>query len=83
MDKVKGAEMKGKKGKIRLFIVRLYDGFDNEWIDVSEAVSQKEAEKIWNGKTNNGTKNYCYGDIDYYAIFPSNTQMLFRPKEIK
>ena len=38
------------------FIVRLYDGFDNEWMDVSSPVSKVEAQQIWNGKTKDGTQ---------------------------
>lgn len=59
------------------FLVRLYDGFDNEWMDVSEAVSRKEAEKILAEKTENGTKNTKFDDIDYYRIFPADTTMLY------
>ena len=60
------------------FIVRLYDGFDNEWIDVSEPVNRKEAERIWNERTKDGTQNTSFEDIDYYEIFPADTKMLFR-----
>lgn len=60
-----------------LFIVRLYDGFDNEWIDVSKPVTYLEAEKILAEKTNNGKKNTTFNDIDYYKIFPADTAMLF------
>ena len=56
-------------------IIRLYDGFDNEWIDVSKPVSYEEAQKIWNEKTDNGTKKTTFDDIDYYKIFPANTVM--------
>ena len=59
------------------YIVRLYDGFDNEWIDVSEPVSKEEADRIWNEKTGNGTHNTCYANIDYYDIFPEDTVMFF------
>jgi hypothetical protein len=59
------------------YIVRLYDGFDNEWIDVSEPVSKEEAEKIWNEKTNNGTRKTKFDDIDYYKIFPEDTIMFY------
>jgi NDP-sugar pyrophosphorylase family protein len=59
------------------FIVRLYDGFDNEWIDISEPTTYEEAQQIWIQRTNNGTKNIKYEDIDYYKIFPANTTMLF------
>jgi len=59
------------------FVVRLYDGFDNEWMDVSEPVSREDAERILAENTNNGTKNASFADIDYYCIFPSTTQMLY------
>lgn len=62
-----------KNGK---FVVRLYDGFDNEWIDVSGDVPFNIAKRIWNEKTKQGTKNLCYDDIDYYDIFPADTKML-------
>jgi hypothetical protein len=60
-----------------LYIVRLYDGFDNRWIDISKAVDKLTADKIWSEKTGNGTKNTKYNDIDYYRIFPADTRMLF------
>lgn len=34
-----------------LFIVRLYDGMDNQWIDVSGPLPYDEANKIWREKT--------------------------------
>lgn len=63
------------------FIVRLYDGFDNEWIDISKPVSKGEAKEIWNERTKDGTQNICFDDRDYYEIFPADTQMLFSSKE--
>ncbi len=66
--------MMGKEG---LFVVRLCDGFDGIWMDVSNPVSKEEADRIWNEKTNNGTKRICYSDIDYYEIFPADTKMRF------
>jgi hypothetical protein len=60
-----------------LFIVRLYDGFDYQWIDVSEPVSKEDAQAIWNERTKNGTQNTNYSEIDYYAIFPADTKMLY------
>lgn len=59
-----------------LYIVRHYDGFDHEWIDVSKGLPWEEALTLWRSKTEEGTKNTCYGDIDYYNIFPSDTKML-------
>lgn len=60
-----------------LFVVRSYDGFGHEWMDVSEPVLRVEAEKILDEKTNGGTKNTKFDDIDYYSIFPAETTMHF------
>ncbi len=65
----------------KLYIVRLYDGGDHYWIDISKPVTHAEAEKIWNEKTKNGTVNTKYDDFDYYSIFPANTKMLFNPDD--
>lgn len=59
------------------YVVRLYDGFDNEWMDVSEPVSKEEAEAIWRKKTNGGRQKTSYGDIDYYAVYPADTVMKY------
>lgn len=59
------------------FIVRLYDGFDNQWIDVSDILSWEDAKAFWDEKTENGTKKTKYSDIDYYDIFSANTTMLY------
>ena len=68
--------MKKKAKEVKeLFVVRLYDGFDNEWMDVSEPVSKEEAERILSKETHNGTRNTSFGDIDYYKIFPADTTM--------
>lgn len=60
-----------------LFIVRLYDGFDNIWMDVSKELSFEEAMKTWREKTEDGMKNYEYDHIDYYEVFPSDTRMIY------
>ncbi len=62
------------------YIVRLYDGFDRLWIDISKPVLLTDAEKIWNERTDYGTKKTSFDDIDYYKIFPAETKMLRRPK---
>jgi len=59
-------------------VVRLWDGMDGIWVDVSGPVSKKEADRIWNEKTANGTKATKFSDIDYYSIFPADTTMLYR-----
>lgn len=59
-----------------LFIVRLWDGMDGCWCDCTEAVLAKEALRIWKEHTENGTKKICFNEIDYYRIFPAETQMV-------
>lgn len=61
----------------QLYVVRLYDGFDMEWMDISGVVSKEDADRIWNEKTNNGTRNTTYDDIDYFKIFKADTIMLY------
>ena len=60
-----------------LYVVRLYDGFDNEWMDICKPCSYKQAHRIWNERTENGTKKTTFNDIDYFRIFPANTVMHF------
>lgn len=61
----------------KLFVVRFYDGFDNQWMDITGPLSLAEADKVLAEKTNNGTRNTSYANIDYYAIFPADTRMLY------
>jgi hypothetical protein len=60
-----------------LFIVRLYDSEDNEWIDLTPPISELEAGKIYTKKTKDATQNTKFEDGDYYAIFPANSDMFF------
>lgn len=75
-SKYKSADSQGSKAKVEeLFVVRFYDGFDNAWMDVSVPVSAEKAHEIWNEKTNKGTKNATFNEIDYYRVFPADTIM--------
>ncbi len=58
-----------------LFVVRLFDGFDFEWMDVSEPLPREEADALCLAK--NGGKPKSYKDIDYYAVYPADTKMRF------
>ena len=60
-----------------LFIVRLYDSENNEWIDLTPPVSETEASKVWIAKTKDATQYTKYEDGDYYGIFPANSDMFF------
>lgn len=60
-----------------LYVVRLYDGMDYAWMDVSGKLSWEDAVAVWNEKTDGGTSKVCFGDIDYYAVFPAESRMLY------
>ncbi len=67
----------------QLYIVRLWDGFDGEWMDVSEPLPREEAVQICGDKNENrrgsaaGKRTGNYSDIDYYSVFPADTTMRF------
>ena len=66
-----------------LYIVRLWDGFDGEWMDVSDPLPKSEAEELAGDKnearmgSGKGNRNGHYGEIDYYKAFPADTKMVF------
>lgn len=60
------------------YVVRLYDGFEGRWMDISSKnLSLPEAAKLWDEKTNGGKNHTKYEDLDYYDVFPSDTTMLY------
>ena len=66
----------------QLYVVRMYDGFDYYWFDVTEPMSKEEAEAEWNKRTCNGTVKANYNHVDYYAVFPADTKMLYdKPRD--
>lgn len=60
-----------------LFVVRLWDGMDGAWTDVTEPVSREAAQEKWDELTGNGTHHHNFDEIDYYYIFPADTRMLY------
>lgn len=60
-----------------LYIVRLWDGMDEHWIDMTTPMCKEAALLVWNEYTENGTRHTKYDDIDYYAIFPADTIMIY------
>ena len=58
------------------FVVRLYDWYDRHWIDCKSDLSWDDAVIEWKKETDDGLKMACYGDKDYYDIFPANTRMI-------
>ncbi len=67
----------------QLYVVRLWDGFDGEWMDVSGPLSKDDAETLAGDKnaarigSGAGNRNGNYNEIDYYKAFPADTKMLF------
>lgn len=57
-----------------LYVVRFYDGFDNEWMTVSEPLPYDAAFKLCGDKnearsgTAAGKRTGSYNDIDYYKV---------------
>lgn len=60
-----------------LYVVRLWDGFDGVWMDVTEPMPYEDANREWGRFTEGGTKHTRYQDIDYYKVFPADTTMHF------
>lgn len=66
-----------------LYVVRLWDGFDGEWMDVSEPLPKGEAEQLAGDKnearigSGAGNRHGNFNEIDYYKAFPSSTKMIF------
>ncbi len=66
-----------------LYVVRLWDGFDGEWMDVSELLTREEAARVCGDKNEArggsaaGKRDGSYSDIDYYKVFPADTVMHF------
>ena len=77
VDRVEAIEIEEEEEPEKLFVVRLYDGFDNQWMDITKPLPKAEAQKIWDEKTKNGTEKTNYGDIDYYNIYPADTRMTY------
>lgn len=50
------------------FAVVVYDGFDGVWCRCTKNLSRIEAEKVWLGKTDNGTRATTFSHIDYYKV---------------
>jgi hypothetical protein len=67
--------------KHETFIVRHWDGMDGCWTDCFCAVGRDEALRAWAERTNGGTIYVSYAEIDYYAIFPGGTHMLWDGSE--
>lgn len=62
---------------VELYIVRLWDGMDGTWIDITGPVPEAEASRIYDEKTANGTVKTTFEDIDYYRIFSADTEMIY------
>lgn len=57
------------------FVVRVWDGMDGCWTDCTGEVGRDEALRVWAERTDGGTRQVSYAEIDYYRIFPGGTRM--------
>ena len=62
--------------KYETYVVRSWDGMDACWTDCTGEVGQEEALRYWADRTDGGTHQVNYAEIDYYRIFPGGTHML-------
>lgn len=62
------------------FVVRLWDGFDNCWIDITKPISLFEAREKWVENTRNGTRKANPTEKEYYDIFPVKTEDITHSK---
>lgn len=60
------------------FVVRLWDGMDGCWTDLNDApLDAGAALRLWEERTDFGTQKVAFTEIDYFRIFPWETQMLY------
>lgn len=71
------------KNTENLWVVRLWDGFDGEWMDVSGHMPEHDAKKLAGDKnearigSGAGNRSGNFREIDYYRAFPADTKMVF------
>jgi len=65
----------------QIFVVRVWDGMDGCWTDCTRNVNREEALRTWASRTDGGARHIAYDEIDYYAIFPGGTHMLWDGSE--
>jgi hypothetical protein len=65
------------------WVLRHYDGFDNEWCDITQPLEATEAIRQYLEKTLKGTKWVGFNEIDYYRLFPADTKMVYSAHEDK
>jgi hypothetical protein len=64
-----------------LWVVRLWDGFDGIWMDVSEPMSEEAAKELAGDKNEQrlgsgaGNREGSYNEIDYYKAVPCAMKM--------
>ena len=59
------------------YTVRQWDGMDMCWSDVAVDKTPLAALEEWDRRTKGGTERFRFDQIDYYAIFPAETKMLY------
>lgn len=76
-------ELRRRHDETVLYVVRLWDGWDGIWMDVSDPMPQEEAKILAGDKneersgTGRGNREGKYEEGVYYAAFPADTNMLW------
>jgi len=61
--------------KYETYVVRHWDGMDGCWTDCTGEVGRDEALRYWANRTEGGTRQVDYAEIDYCRIFPGGARM--------
>jgi len=59
------------------FAVRHWDGMDGCWSDVATDLSGTDALRMWSERTQGGTRQTRFDQIDYVRLFPGDTKMMW------
>ena len=62
-------------GKYETYVVRGWDGMDGCWTDCTGEIGREEALRVWVKRTDGGTHQISFEEIDYCRIFPGGTRM--------
>jgi hypothetical protein len=81
MDELRKKAFRGKSAENK-YVIRIWEAYERRWyssIFCAGTYTEEKAFEIWLKETHNGTQNSDYGNgtVDYYAIFPANTRMLY------
>lgn len=75
VDLVRQEDPHQRPSENSLYVMRLYDGYEHRWFDETKPLPWEETLQLWKEKTHNGMERACFGDGQYFDIFPAGTRM--------